>query len=43
MISSKLGHEYAMLPCDTDIPSFNGKLRVDITKLARLVALLEKA
>jgi capsular polysaccharide biosynthesis protein len=43
MISSKLGHEYAMLPCETDIPSFNGKLRVDIKKLATLLALLEKA
>jgi capsular polysaccharide biosynthesis protein len=43
LISSRLGHEYAMLPCETDIPSFNGKLRVDMKKLAALLALLEKA
>jgi hypothetical protein len=43
LISSRLGHEYAMLPCETDIPSFNGKLRVDIKKLATLLALLENA
>jgi len=43
MISNKIGHEYAMLPCETDIPSFNGKLRVDLKKLATLLALLENA
>jgi capsular polysaccharide biosynthesis protein len=43
LISSKLGHEYGMLRCDTDNGTFNGKLRVDLQKLARLLSLLEKA
>lgn len=42
-ISSKLGHAYGMLPCPTDNGMFNGNLRVDIDKFARLFALLEKA
>jgi capsular polysaccharide biosynthesis protein len=43
MISMKLGHEYGMLPCETDSGGFNGKLRVDVHKLGRLLALLENA
>jgi len=43
LISSKLGHEYGMLRCDTDNGKFNGKLRVDVQKLARMLSLLEKA
>jgi hypothetical protein len=43
LISSKLGHEYGMLPCETQYPSFNAELRVDIQKLARLLSLLENA
>ena len=42
-ISSKIGHEYGMLPCETHDRGFNGNLRVDVRKLARLLALLENA
>jgi hypothetical protein len=43
LISSKIGHEYGMLRCETDDGGFNGKLRVDLPKLTRLLSLLEKA
>ena len=43
LISSKLGHEYGMLPCETHNGSFNGDLKVDMRKLAKLLALLEDA
>jgi len=43
LISSKMGHEYGMLPCETHDGGFNGNLRVDVRKLARLLALLEYA
>ena len=44
LISSKLGHEYAMLPCPTDDGGgFNGDMRVDMTKLDRVFTFLEHA
>jgi capsular polysaccharide biosynthesis protein len=43
LISSKLGHEYAMLPCPTDGGGFNGDMQVDLKKLDRLFAFLEHA
>ena len=43
LISSKLGHEYAMLPCPTGDGGFNGDMHVDMTKLDRLFTFLEYA
>jgi capsular polysaccharide biosynthesis protein len=44
LISSKLGHEYAMLPCPTDGGGgFNDDMLVDMTKLERLFTFLEHA
>jgi capsular polysaccharide biosynthesis protein len=43
LISSKMGHEYGMLPCETHNGSFNGDLRVDLRKLSTLLAFLEHA
>ena len=43
LISSKMGHEYAMLPCPTNGGGFNGDMHVDMTKLDRLFTFLEHA
>lgn len=43
MLSTKLGHEYGMIPCPSSDGGFNGRLKVDMGKLQRLFALLEKA